>query len=70
MSTTTWYAALAATLITTAWLLPMGVVRMLARDSGAPGDTPGMRKLALVTLVLGCISAVACVSIAAVIALR
>jgi len=61
MSDTTLYAAIAATLIATVWLLPMGVVRMLAYRSGEVDHTPGMRNIAWLALGLGAVSALACV---------
>ncbi|MBA4609558.1 hypothetical protein H1W00_13815 [Aeromicrobium sp. Marseille-Q0843] len=70
MSTTTLYAALAATLIATGWLLPMGVIRMLAYRSGEVDHTKGMRNIAILALTLGIVSAVACLSLAAVVASR
>lgn len=70
MSSPTLYAALAATLVVTVWLLPVGVIRMLAYRSGEVDHTPGMRNLAIATLVLGGISAVACLALAAVVAFR
>jgi len=69
MSSPTLYAALAATLVVTVWLLPVGVIRMLAYRSGEVDHTPGMRNLAIVALALGAVSAVTCLVLAAVIAL-
>ena len=68
MSDSTLYAALAATLIATGWLLPMGVIRTMATHE--VDRTPGMRNLARISLALGCVSAIACLVIAIVILSR
>lgn len=70
MSTTTLYAALAGTLIATGWLLPMGMIRMLAYRSGEVDHTPGMRNIAVLALALGCVAAVACLTLAVIVATR
>lgn len=64
MSTPTLYAALAATVIGTAWLLPMGAIRMLAYRSGEIDHTPGMRRIAMLALSLGCLFAVSALVLA------
>ncbi|WP_313404499.1 hypothetical protein [Aeromicrobium sp.] len=69
MSTSTLTAALLATALATGWLLPMGVIRMLAYRSEEVDHTPGMRNVAILALTLGCLSAVACLTIAAVLVL-
>jgi len=70
MSTPTLHAALAATLLGTVWLLPMGVIRMLAYKSAEVDHTPGMRKIAIMALTLGVVFAAATVTLAVVVSLR
>lgn len=70
MATSVLYAALLATLITAGWLLPVGLIRVLAYRSGGPDSTPGMRKLAIFALGLGCVAIVAALIITSIIATR
>lgn len=70
MVTSVLYAALLATLITAGWLLPVGLIRVLAYQSGGPDSTRGMRNLAIFALSLGCVAAVAALIITSVIATR
>ncbi len=70
MDTTTLYAALAATLVAAAWLLPVGFIRFLAYQSGSPDHTPGMRNIAIMALSLGGIALVAAIIFASMIAMR
>lgn len=51
------YAAWAASLVATGWLLPMGVWRMLAYRSEQVDHTPGMRMVAILALGLGALAA-------------
>lgn len=70
MDTTTLYAALAATGVAAAWLLPVGFIRFLAYQSGGPDGTRGMRNIAILALSLGGIALVAAIVFAAMIAMR
>lgn len=66
----TLYAAWAATLVTAAWLLPIGAIRMLAYRSGEVDHAPGMRNVALMALGLGAVALIACVVITVVIVVQ
>ncbi|MBC9226499.1 hypothetical protein GL325_09215 [Aeromicrobium sp. 636] len=70
MSTSTLLAALAATLIGTAWMLPMGVIRTLAYRSGEVDHDRGMRNVVILALSLGCVFAVTSLVLALVVAWR
>lgn len=70
VDTSTLYAALAATLVAAAWLLPVGFIRFLAYQSGSPDHTPGMRNIAIMALGLGGVCLVAAIVLALMIAIR
>lgn len=62
--------ALGLSLIATGWLLPIGVIRMLAYFSGQVDHTIGMRNLAVGVFAGGVVAAVTTVALAVAVAIR
>jgi len=61
-------AAWAASVVATAWLLTVGMVRLVAHRSGQVDHTPGMRNVALLALSLGVLAAICMIVLTVLIA--
>ncbi len=66
----TLYAAWAATLVASGWLLGVGAIRLVAHRSGEVDHTRGMRNVAYLALGLGAVAAVSFVVLTVVITTR
>lgn len=64
------YAAWAAAMAATGWLLAIGAVRLLAYRSGEVDHTTGMRNVAILALALGGLSVAVLVGLTVAIAIN